>query len=501
MSDTPTPAAPSPELSLNDQMQQRLRKLAEWQAEGIDPFGGPFAGEVLATTAARALFKEEATAQATVTIAGRITAFRGMGKAIFADVRDGHDRLQIYTQLNVIGEAPFTQFKRLDLGDLITVTGELFKTRMGEITVKVQSWRLLCKALRPLPEKFHGLTDVEARHRQRYLDLISNPGSMALFRQRLAIVREMRRFLEDKGFVEVETPMLQAIPGGAAARPFATHYNALNCQMFLRIAPELYLKRLLVGGFDKVFELNRNFRNEGLSRQHNPEFTMLELYQAYGNCESMMDLVEELVCTVAEKVCGTLRIRHGENKVIDLTRPWKRLPYKDLIAWHGGMDWYDVSHADRVSRAQTLELQVDASWSDVAIGQELFEKLIEPTLQQPTFVTRLPRELVPLAKACADDPTVVDVYELDIDGREISPGYSELNDPLEQRRRFEEQLRIGNPEETFGKIDEDFLVALEHGMPPAGGLGLGVDRLVMLLTGAESIRDVILFPHLRPKLA
>lgn len=489
-----------PEPSLNDQIQQRHQNLADWQDDQVDPYGSAVEG-IIPSSEAKAQFQEdvEDDQQATVTVAGRLTAKRGMGKSIFADLRDSADRIQIYAQKNVLGEDDFPRFKRLDLGDIITVTGEVFKTRMGEITVRVRSWKLLSKALLPLPDKWGGLADVEARYRQRYLDMISNPDSMDVFKKRIAIVREIRSYLESRDYMEVETPMLQAIPGGAAARPFETHYNALGCRMYMRIAPELYLKRLLVGGLEKVFELNRNFRNEGLSRQHNPEFTMLEIYQAYGDCQTMMDLVEDLVCTVAEKVIGSLRIEHREDKVIDLSRPWKRIPFYDLVAWHGGMDWEDIGHAERVTRAQTLELDVDDSWTDVEIAQEIYEKLVEPTLLQPTFVTRLPRELVPLAKACPDDPTLVDVYELAINGQEISPGYSELNDPIEQRKRFEEQLDIGNPEENAGKIDEDFLTAMEHGMPPAGGLGLGIDRLVMMLTGAESIRDVILFPQMRQK--
>jgi lysyl-tRNA synthetase class 2 len=292
--------------------------------------------------------------------------------------------------------------------------------------------------------------------------------------------------------------MMQPMAGGAAAKPFETFYEALNSPMFMRIAPELYLKRLLVGGFEKIYELNRNFRNEGMSRRHNPEFTMIEIYQAYGDCRTMMDLVEELVTTVAMNVFGTLVIKHSEDKVIDLTRPWKRAPYKDLVREKAGDDWFDISFEDRVERAKKLGLNVDNQTPDFEVTNEVYEKLIENTLLQPTFVTRLPAELVPLAKACEDDSTLVDVFELEINGQEIAPGYSELNDPIEQRRRFEEQAaREGG--DAAEKIDEDFLVALEHGMPPAGGMGIGIDRLVMMLTGAESIRDVVLFPQLRPK--
>ena len=294
--------------------------------------------------------------------------------------------------------------------------------------------------------------------------------------------------------------MLQNIPGGAAARPFKTRYEALDCDMYMRIAPELYLKRLLVGGFEKVFEMNRNFRNEGISRRHNPEFTMIEIYQAYGNCQTMMDLIEELVTTVAKNVIGTLQIPHANGKIIDLTRPWKRVPYRDLIKERAGEDWFELSHDEKFARAKELGAPVMPDFEDREITHEIYEKLIEQTLIQPTFVTRLPAELVPLAKKCEDDPTLVDVYELEINGQELSPGYSELNDPIEQRKRFLEQAKMNDRTGELQKvIDEDFMTAMEHGMPPAGGMGIGIDRLVMLLTGAESIRDVLLFPQLRPK--
>ncbi len=495
-----TPPPENETLSLNDQILQRHKNLEAWRQDGVEPFGCRVDGIISAVEAKGRYVEGQADDEgAEVTVAGRMTACRTMGKSIFADITDSSDRVQLYAQKNVLGEEAFDHFKRLDLGDIFTVTGQVFKTRMGEITIRVQSYKLLSKALLPLPEKWHGLTDIEQRYRQRYLDLATNETARDIFRKRVQIIREMRRYLEDRGFLEVETPMLQSLPGGAAARPFTTHYNALNCKMYMRIAPELYLKRLLVGGFERVFELNRNFRNEGLSRQHNPEFTMLEIYQAYGDCGVMMELVEDLITTTAEKVIGTLEIRHSDTKIINLKRPWRRLSWSDLIAWHGGMDWYEVDHAEHVKRGKTLELAVDESMTSVQIEQEIYEKLIEPTLLQPTFVTRLPRELVPLAKACPDDPRYVDVYELAINGQEISPGYSELNDPQEQRRRFEEQLKTANPEEIADKIDEDFLLAMEHGMPPAGGLGLGIDRLVMMLTGAETIREVILFPQMRPR--
>ncbi len=489
---------------------QRLRKLAELEAAGVPAYGGGVFDLVSVTEALQAFedaeresedAEETAPPASEVRIAGRVTAHRVMGKSAFADLRDGSGRLQVYAQRNVLGEEAYRWFRRLDLGDIITVRGTMFRTRTGEPTVRVRSFQLLSKALRPLPEKWHGLTDVEQRYRQRYLDLIANEDVRRVFRLRSAIIREIRRFLNDRGFMEVETPMLQPIPGGAAARPFETFYAALNTPMYLRIAPELYLKRLLVGGFDKVFELNRNFRNEGLSKRHNPEFTMLEAYQAYGDCRTMMNLVEEMVETVALRTLGALRVTLADGREIDLSRPWRRAAYRDLILDRMGGDWFALSREEQARKAAEQGLVVTPEMDSLDITHEVYEKLIEHTLVQPTFVTRLPARLVPLAKRCPDDPACVDVYELEIAGMEVSPGYSELNDPLEQRRRFEEQAARGLEAgaEAAGRIDEDFLVALEHGMPPAGGLGLGIDRLVMILTGMSSIRDVILFPQMRPR--
>lgn len=481
-----------------DLFTQRLNKIDELQEAGVAPFGQRFENTELLSVV-RENYKEDCEEPQVVRVAGRMTARRGMGKSIFADVKDSTGRMQFYIQKNRLGEDEFALFKRLDIGDVIGLEGELFITKMGELTIKVNSFQLLSKSLRTLPEKWHGLTDVEQIYRQRYLDLIMNDKSRNTFQQRFQIIREIRKFLEGQGFYEVETPMLQPLAGGAAAKPFETYYEALSTQMYMRIAPELYLKRLLVGGFEKVFELNRNFRNEGMSRRHNPEFTMIEIYQAYGDCQTMMDLVEELVTTVAQNVFGTLVIKHSEDKVIDLTRPWKRKPYQELVREKAGDDWFDISFEERVKRAKEMGLDVNESMPDFEVTNEIYEKLIETTLIQPTFVTRLPAELVPLAKACTDDPSLVDVFELEINGQEIAPGYSELNDPIEQRRRFEAQAARHEDDDIEGKIDEDFLTALEHGMPPAGGMGIGIDRLVMMLTGAESIRDVILFPQLKPK--
>jgi lysyl-tRNA synthetase class 2 len=389
-------------------------------------------------------------------------------------------------------------FDHLDIGDFLGVEGETFVTKTGEPSIKAASLRILSKSLRPLPDKWHGVQDTEIKYRQRYLDLISNPESLEVFRKRIEIVREIRRFLEDRGFIEVETPMMQAIPGGAAAQPFQTHHNALGMDLYLRIAPELYLKRLLVGGFTKIFELNRNFRNEGISRRHNPEFTMLEAYWAYADFEKMADLVEEMVCHLAEKICGGLRIEHKDAegnvlRVIDLSRPWRRKPYEDLLR-DIEPKWYDFTPEERRAWCEARKIDVTHCQADFEVTQHVFEKLVEEKTMNPLFVTHCPKELVPLAKQNAADPRVVDVYELVINGQEISPGYSELNDPDIQRERLEHQ----SGGETQ-KLDDDFLAALEYGMPPAGGIGIGIDRLVMMLTGVESIRDVILFPHMRPR--
>ena len=493
-SQTSAQGQPPPE----DIFAQRQSKLNELKDSGIDPHGGRFDG-VAATAEAKDAFESDSDEERRYRVAGRLTAFRVMGKSIFADVKDSSGRLQIYVRKDALGDEAFRVFKRLDIGDIVGVDGTMFVTKMGETTLKVDSFELLSKSLRPLPEKWHGLTDVEARYRQRHLDLISNDESRGVFLRRFAIIRGIREFLESRGFLEVETPMMQAIPGGASAKPFETFHDALGVKMFLRIAPELYLKRLLVGGFEKVFELNRNFRNEGLSRRHNPEFTMIEIYQAYGDCRSMMDLVEELVTTVAKKVVGTLEIKRSDGETISLERPWRRVAYRDLVKERCGGDWFDLTPAERAAKAADMGLKIEPGVPDFEVTNEVYEKLVEPTLIQPTFVTRLPKELVPLAKACGDDPDLVDVFELEINGQEIAPGYSELNDPIEQRKRFEAQLEIGGDGNAEGKIDEEFLAAMEQGMPPAGGMGIGIDRLVMVLTGADSIRDVILFPQMRPK--
>jgi lysyl-tRNA synthetase class 2 len=484
----------------NDLIAQRRAKLEALRSRGIEPFGAAF--ETCGAIAEiRAVFQEGKVFRA----AGRITAHRDMGKSHFLDLRDATGRIQIYLHEKEIGPEKMEIFQLLDLGDFIGVEGVCFVTKTGEPTLKVRQFQLLSKSVRPLPEKWHGLQDVETRYRQRYLDVITNEQSRRIFQQRILIVREIRRYLEDRGFLEVETPMLQSVPGGAAAEPFKTHHNALGIDLYLRIAPELYLKRLLVGGFDKVFELNRNFRNEGISRRHNPEFTMLEVYWAYADFEKMANLVEDLVCHLAEKILSTesrpLQIEHrnADGKIvrqINLQRPWRRARYHDLIRAVAGDNWFDLTSEQRRHRATNeLKVEILPQLADFEVTQHVFEKLVEEKTFDPLFVTHCPKELVPLARQNKESEALVDVYELIINGVEISPGYTELNDPDTQRRRLEEQAG----EETQ-KIDEDFILALEYGMPPAGGFGLGVDRLTMLLTGAESIRDVILFPLLRPRV-
>ena len=478
---------------ISDLLAVRRQKLDALRAKGVRPFGGRFPTDG-SISDVRNAFAEGKTVRA----AGRITAHRDMGKSRFLDLSDITGRIQLFLHAKEIGEDAFSTFQQLDIGDWMGVEGEFFTTKTGEPSIRVKTLTVLSKALRPLPDKWHGVQDAEIKCRQRYLDLISNPESREVFLQRIAIVREIRRFLDERGFLEVETPMMQAVAGGAAAAPFKTHHNALSMDLFLRIAPELYLKRLLVGGFPKLFELNRNFRNEGISRRHNPEFTMLEVYWAFSDFESMSELVEEMICHLALSVRGTLQIEHKDaegnvTKTIDLSRPWKRARYSDLIK---GVvpEWYELSSEAKRAKCVDLGLDIQHCTEDFELTQHIFEKLVEEKSINPLFVTHCPKELVPLANQNAEDDSVVDVYELVINGQEISPGYSELNDPDIQRQRLEHQ----SGGETQ-KLDEDFLGALEYGMPPAGGVGIGIDRLVMMLTGAESIRDVILFPHMRAR--
>ena len=601
----------------NSLIEQRRAKLKALEAKNIFPFKNKFTPTESCDAAREKYKRGEYNDTTEISVAGRITAHREMGKSMFIDVRDQSGRLQIYAQKNHLEEiAPgsWEIFTHLDLGDFIGARGKLFTTKTGEISIKLDSFVILAKALRPPPAKYYGLEDTEIRYRQRYLDLIANPDVKDVMLKRSAIIHEIRNFFHERGYVEVETPAMQAIPGGAAAQPFKTFHNALGCDFYLRIALELYHKRLLVGGIDKLFEIGKNFRNEGLSRRHNPEFTMLEAYCAFGDYATMMETVESLITTVAQKVLGTLKIPRSANtelktifsrldsvfeksseawinqsnrnrildnrnekeqitnetlgnfsgefeelceqigqkpysemiqrsiifveeiksrfsevasrlqhilqlnaseisavsqpfesilhdlkklqneSVIDLTSKWRRAKYNDLVKEKAGADWFAISFAERRQRAHDMGAEIGKEFEDFEVTNAVFSKFIEPTLIQPTFVTHLPKELVPLAKLSPDDPTTVEVFECCINGQEISPGYTEQNDPIAQRTTLEHQA--GGEQQ---KLDEDFLVALEHGMPPAGGIGIGIDRLCMMLLGQESIRDVILFPQLKPK--
>ena len=475
--------------SQSDHIKPRLEKREKLIDKGIDPYGGRFdVSESIATA------RQNPTPDREVRLAGRVLSHRDMGKSLFADIKDSTAKIQIYIKKQDIGEEPFDLFKNfIDLGDIVGVSGKLFTTHAGELTVKVETVTLLSKSIQPLPKEWYGIKDIETRLRQRYLDLILNDNVRETFVIRSRVVAEIRKFLDSRGFMEVETPMMQPIAGGAVAKPFRTHHEALNIDLFLRVAPELYLKRLLVGGFERVYEINRNFRNEGISRRHNPEFTMLEVYQAYGDYETMMDLAQGLVVSVAESIVDSLLIKRHDGQEIDLTPPWRRVTYRELVEERIGKEWFTLTPEERRTRAANMGVEFPPGAPDYEVTNAIFEKVIEPTLMNPTFVTHLPAELVVLAKPNKQDPNIVDVFELVINGQEIAPAYSELNDPVLQRVRLLMQAK-GHDE----KLDEDFLLALEHGMPPAGGMGMGIDRLVMMLTGAESIRDVILFPLLRP---
>jgi lysyl-tRNA synthetase class 2 len=479
----------------NKLIEQRRENLATLREAGIEPFANKFTPSESCGDA-----KANYTEDRPVAVAGRLVSKREMGKTIFAHIRDMSGTIQLFIRKNDIGEEAFKIFKGLDLADFVGANGALFTTKTGEISVKMTDFVVLAKALRPPPDKWHGLADQETRYRQRYLDLIANDEVRDTFLKRSAILHEIRNFMAARGFVEVETPILQGIPGGAAARPFVTHHNTFNREFFMRIALELSLKKLLVGGIDRVFEIGRIFRNEGISRRHNPEFTMLEAYQAYGDYETMMELLQSMICHLAEKVCGTLIIEQKDEEgnvtqTIDLTPDWRRAKYKDLIREKVGEDWFDLTPDQRRARANDeLKIETDPDEQDFEVTNAVFEKLVEPTLIQPTFVTHLPKELVPLAKLSPDEPDCVEVFECCINGQEIAPAYTEQNNPIEQRERLQQQA--GGEQQ---KLDEDFLTALEHGMPPAGGIGIGIDRLCIMLLGQESIRDVILFPQLKPR--
>lgn len=490
----------------NTLLALRRDKAAALAAEGVALYGNRFKapqhlaeilpqGEQLAA-------EEHDPAGTTYRVAGRIMSLRRFGKAAFFHLRDASGEMQIYARRDLVGETAYEHFKKWDVGDIVGAEGQLFKTRTGELSLEASRLEMVTKSLRPLPEKFHGLTDVETRYRQRYLDMIVNPEVAATFRKRVEIIRLIREFMRNRGFLEAETPMMQAVPGGANARPFQTHHNALGMDLYLRIAPELYLKRLLVGGFDRVFEINRNFRNEGIDPRHNPEFTMMEFYQAFATYHDMMDLTEALISELAEKVCGSTSITYQGQKV-NLAPPWRRLSMDEALVQVGGLDpalLHDGPGLMRLAESRGVKFQPEAGPGKAKA--ELFELLVEEQLIDPTFVTSYPTEISPLARRNEENPELTDRFELFITGREIANAFSELNDPIDQEARFQQQIDgRGDDEEIHPVLDRDYIRALEYGMPPAGGEGIGIDRLVMLLTDSASIRDVILFPLLKPESA
>ncbi|WP_019123087.1 lysine--tRNA ligase [Brevibacillus massiliensis] len=489
---------------LHELLQVRHDKMDQLREWGFDPFGKKFeqtdhAADVIAKFGEKS--KDELDAeQHVVTLAGRLMAKRAMGKASFAQLLDRSGQIQIYIRLDAIGEKLYKVFELSDIGDLVGVTGVVFKTKTGELSVKVQEFTFLTKSLRPLPEKFHGLKDVETRYRKRYVDLIVNPEVRETFITRSRILTSIRRYLDQLGFLEVETPTLHAIAGGAAARPFITHHNALDMQLYMRIAIELHLKRLIVGGLEKVYEIGRVYRNEGISTRHNPEFTMIELYQAYANFEDIMELTESLIAHVAQEVLGTTKIQY-QGHTVDLTPKWRRVHMVDLIKEHVGVDfWKEMSDDEARALAKEHGVTVEPHHTFGHVVNEFFEQKIEETLIQPTFVYGHPVAISPLAKKNEQDPRFTDRFELFIVAREHANAFTELNDPIDQRQRFEAQLleRAAGNDEAH-EMDEDFIEALEYGMPPTGGLGIGIDRLVMLLTDSPSIRDVLLFPLMRER--
>ncbi|MDD4587848.1 MAG: lysine--tRNA ligase [Heliobacteriaceae bacterium] len=485
------------EQELNDLMKVRREKLAELQAKGINPFGERFA----VTHHAQAVRDNFASLEnQPVRLAGRLIAKRRQGKAGFANLQDVTGQIQIYIRRDETGEAMYDLFTKADIGDFYGVSGHVFKTGKGEISVWVKELTLLTKSLRALPEKWHGLKDMELRYRQRYLDLIVNPEVRRTFILRSRIIQAMRRFLDRRGFLEVETPVLHPIAGGAAARPFITHHNTLDMALYLRIALELHLKRLIVGGLERVYEIGRIFRNEGISTKHNPEFTMVEIYQAYGDYTDMMELTENLVAAVAQEVLGATQVTY-QGEVIDLTPPWPRLNMLAAVKQYTGVEFAAIPTAQAAREvADRLGVPVEPGASRGQVLESIFEARVEKHLVQPHFITGHPVEISPLAKRNATQPEYTDRFEVFITGREIGNAFSELNDPLDQRERFERQLAMRQAgDEEAHMMDEDFVTALEYGMPPTGGLGIGVDRLVMLLTDSPSIRDVILFPTMRPR--
>jgi lysyl-tRNA synthetase class 2 len=481
---------------LNELMAIRRTKLQSLYDAGVNPYGEKFerthyAQEIIDNF-------DSLEGQKTV-IAGRLMSFRTHGKASFSDLMDASGRIQLYLRVDVLGEEAYGFANQLDIGDIVGVSGTIFRTKRGQISVEVESLKLLSKSLRPLPDKWHGLKDVDLRYRQRYVDLIVNPDVREVFRKRSQIIQCLRDFLNTRGFIEVETPMLHPIAGGANARPFVTHHNALDMDLYMRIAPELYLKRLLVGGLDKVYEVGKNFRNEGISTKHNPEYTSCEIYEAYADAEDMMKLTEDIFAYIAEQVVGSTKIVF-QGREIDLTPPWPRKPMLEAIREYAGVDLTGLNdeQARKLAREKGLSVPNNASYGNIV--EEFFDEYVEPHLIQPIFITDHPVEVSPLAKRKKDNPNLTDRFEPFIVTWEVANGFTELNDPIDQEGRFRKQMEQREQgDEEAHMMDEDFIRALEYGMPPAGGLGIGIDRMVMLLTDSPSIRDVLLFPHMRPR--
>ena len=489
---------PITEIDLNEQVQNRIEKTHKIEEHGWLPFGRRFLWTHHAADV-NEQFDELAEKETEVKMAGRLMAIRGHGKTCFMDMQDRTGRLQVYVRKDVIGEENYALIKLLDLGDTVGVTGTIFRTHMGEISIKATAVEMLSKALRPLPEKWHGLKDVELRYRQRYVDLIVNPEVRDTFVKRSQIIKSVREVLDSHNFLEVETPILNTIAGGAAARPFVSYHNALNMQVYMRIAPELYLKRLIVGGMDRVYELGRVFRNEGIDNRHNPEFTSVEIYQAFADYRDMMDLTEEVVVKTAEKVLGTTKITY-EGTEIELASPWKRMSMIEAVKEYAGKDFTNVTDLEEARAiAKELNVAIEPSFGIGKIINACFEEYVEDKLIQPTFITGHPKEISPLAKSNPDNPEITDRFEAYIYGREICNGFTELNDPIDQKERFLKQVEErANGDEEANMMDEDFVNALEYGLPPTGGLGIGIDRLVMFLTNSSSIRDVLFFPTMKP---
>ncbi len=487
---------------LNDLIVHRLQKLEHARKAGDNPYKSAYERTALVAEIVGKHGSIEAGQHTgdKVSIAGRLMALRRHGKASFAELIDLTGRIQLYLAEDVLGEAAYERFLTYDIGDILGVSGEIFKTKRGQLSVEVADFSLLTKSMRPLPEKWHGLRDIETRYRQRYLDLIMNPEVKETFMRKTQIIAVLRRLLDDRGFMEVETPMLHQIPGGAAAKPFITHHHALDCDLYLRIAPELYLKRLIIGGLERVYEINKSFRNEGISIKHNPEFLMIEAYQAYADYRDMMDLTESLINGVIEEIKGTTDLVY-QGIELNFKRPWRRLTMLDAIKEYAGREVsFDKSLGDLTKIAGELKVELKPHLGKGGVITEIYEKAVEHLIEQPTFVVDYPRETSPLARQHPDNPELTERFELIIAGREVANAFSELTDPGEQRKRFEAQLKNKEAgDEEAHELDEDFITALEYGMPPAGGLGIGVDRLVMLITDSASIRDVILFPQLKSK--